>query len=114
MANEEIPVAGGIFMGLVSDPKSGTVTAGILNEALHEVAAQSFVIQPSPVSEYLVDTGDGLNFYQTPELDRVGEFIERHVPRGSSVHLLAEAEGLFSFEDEGDTPAAVFPADSIL
>jgi hypothetical protein len=81
---------------------------------LHEVASQSFVIQPSPVSEYLVNTGDGLQFYQTPELDRVSEFIERHVPRGSSVHLLAEAESLFSFKEEGDTPAAVFSADSIL
>lgn len=114
MANDDLLVSDATFIGLVADDNGNTVTAGILNDQSHEIVTQSFLMQAVPVSEYLIKTSHGLEFLATPELDRVSEFIERHVPHGSSVRLLAEADGLFPFQAEGDTPAAIFPADSAI
>jgi hypothetical protein len=109
-----MPDSKNLFMGLVQGATSATVSAAILDNRLKEIVAESFLLDEAPIGDYLVNTGHGTEFVQTPDLDQVAEFLTRHIPRSSSVGLLVETPTVLPFADQGDTPAAVFPANSVL
>ena len=116
MANEDGDGADSkdVFIGLVQGSTDATASVAILDNRLKEIVTGSFLLDQAPIGGYLIDAGRGIEFVQTPDLDRVTAFLTRHIRQGSSVGLLVEAPRVIPLPDKEDTPGAIFPLNSVL
>ena len=113
MANADGSDSKNVFIGIVQGLTSATVSIAILDNFLRSVVIGSFVLNEASPEEYLIETAHGIDFEATPDLFPVTAFLMAHVRQGSSVGVLVGAPKVIALPDEGYTPAAVFPLNSV-